>query len=308
MTTAHEAKARARIRGILAEAGCDGWYHARLIGGNGQSIGDPDQPLVAAASMYKVPLLIAACRAIDSSELDPLERIVIDPEQGHRVPGPTGFCIFDDPISASTRDVLRQMIVVSDNTAAAAIRRALPHDAVARALSDLRIEGIDLVFGPPPELESASGASAWEDANYLQRASRPIDTGGDTKLENHDPAFLSHATPNALCELLELIWTGRAASPKQCEFMRTVLGQQAWSHRIASGFPGKGFAVAGKTGTIGRIRSEMAVVQPEGELPVAVSVITRAARFDPSLPEADAAIGKIARILVDYLRASYDAQ
>ena len=98
MTTAHEAKARARIRGILAEAGCDGWYHARLIGGNGQSIGDPDQPLVAAASMYKVPLLIAACRAIDSSELDPLERIVIDPAQGHRVPGPTGFCIFDDPI------------------------------------------------------------------------------------------------------------------------------------------------------------------------------------------------------------------
>ena len=77
MTTAHEAKARARIRGILAEAGCDGWYHARLIGGNGQSIGDPDQPLVAAASMYKVPLLIAACRAIDSSELDPLERMVI---------------------------------------------------------------------------------------------------------------------------------------------------------------------------------------------------------------------------------------
>ena len=49
-------------------------------------------------------------------------------------------------------------------------------------------------------------------------------------------------------------------------------------------------------------------MQPDGELPVAVSVITRAARFDPSLPEADAAIGKIARILVDYLRASYDAQ
>lgn len=65
--------------------------------------------------------------------------------------------------------------------------------------------------------------------------------------------------------------------------------------------------MAGKTGTIGIIRNEVAVVEFPGEHPVAVAVFTRAARAQPSLPVVDAAIGEAARIAVTELRAPLPA-
>jgi beta-lactamase class A len=61
-------------------------------------------------------------------------------------------------------------------------------------------------------------------------------------------------------------------------------------------------SIAGKTGTIGVIRNEVAVVEFPGEHPVAVAIFTRAARTDPHLPVVDAAIAETARIAVTELR------
>ncbi len=98
--------------------------------------------------------------------------------------------------------------------------------------------------------------------------------------------------------MLRAIWTDKAASAHSCEMMRTFLRQQIWPHRIRSGFPFADIVVAGKTGTIGPVRNEAAVVEiPGGEEPVAVSVFTRAARSDLSLPIVDAAIGRAAFFL-----------
>ncbi len=65
---------------------------------------------------------------------------------------------------------------------------------------------------------------------------------------------------------------------------------QVWPHRVTAGFPYRSVSVAGKTGTIGVIRNEVAVVEFPGEHPVAVAIFTRAARADPHLPVVDAAI------------------
>jgi beta-lactamase class A len=62
--------------------------------------------------------------------------------------------------------------------------------------------------------------------------------------------------------------------------------------------------VAGKTGTIGPIRNEIAVVAFPEETPVAVSVFTRAARSDVYLPIVDRAIGQAAGIAVTALRSA----
>ncbi len=85
--------------------------------------------------------------------------------------------------------------------------------------------------------------------------------------------------------------------------MRTLLAQQIWPHRIRSAFPFADVVVAGKTGTVGPIRNEAAVVEIPGEVPIAVSVFTRAARSDVFLPNVDAAIGRAAHLAVTELRA-----
>lgn len=66
--------------------------------------------------------------------------------------------------------------------------------------------------------------------------------------------------------------------------------------------PHRGVSGAGKTGTVGVIRNEVAVVEFPHEQPVAVAVFTRAARVDPVLPVVDAAIAEAARIAVTELR------
>jgi beta-lactamase class A len=85
--------------------------------------------------------------------------------------------------------------------------------------------------------------------------------------------------------------------------MRQLLGKQIWQHRIRAGFPYAGVQVAGKTGTIGAIRNEVSVVSFPGEVPIAVSVFTFAARADLALPAVDAAIASAARIAVTDLRS-----
>ena len=77
---------------------------------------------------------------------------------------------------------------------------------------------------------------------------------------------------------------------------------QAWRHRIGSGFPHDDVTVHGKTGTLGNLRHEAAVIGFPHEHPVAVTILTRAVRNERHLPRADTAIGELARTAVTALR------
>ncbi|MGV7636966.1 serine hydrolase, partial [Mycobacterium kansasii] len=80
-----------RIDAVFADAGCNGWLHARVVGHPSDpvaalSVGG-EQPVVP-ASVYKVVLLVAAARAVDDGWLDPRARVLVDPATA--TPGPTG--------------------------------------------------------------------------------------------------------------------------------------------------------------------------------------------------------------------------
>ena len=87
-----------------------------------------------------------------------------------------------------------------------------------------------------------------------------------------------------MTSLLSCIWTDQVASAEQSAFMRAVLAQQIWPHRLSSGFPYPGVHVARKTGTLGPFRHEIGVVQHRHEAPIAVAIFTEAARADPNQP------------------------
>ena len=287
-----------RVRAELAFAGCDGWCYAERIDRPGTGLGLGQDVPVVVASMYKLHLMVAACRAAAAGALDLTQRVVITPTE--HTPGPTGFALFADDVEVSVRDLVRMMITVSDNTSAEAVQHLLPVGALDETLTALNL-GDTVIRGGVGDQQrltvSELGAQDWQDAAHLLATDPATD-----QVRAYDPAYVSHSTPRALCQLMRAIWTDTASDPRQCAFMREVLGQQIWPHRIASGFPTSSTAVAGKTGTIGRIRAEPAVVQPDGEPPVVVCVVTRAARADAVLPVVDASIGRIARILVNEAR------
>lgn len=291
---------RERIDAVFADVGCNGWLHARVIGHSAALSVRGEQPVVP-ASVYKVALLVAAVRAFDAGRLDPAARVTVDPATA--VPGPTGIAALADPVTMSVRDLLRSMIAVSDNAAAGVLMELVGLAELQRTVGDLGLRDTRIVGGDA-ELQAAmmteTGTRTVDEAFAALADDDPA-----RPARAYDPSFGSATTPADTTALLAAIWSGTAASPEQCAFARSALAGQAFRHRIASGF-GSAPSIAGKTGTLGALRNEAAVITYPDEHPVAVAVFTHAARSDPILPRVDAAIGQVAAIAVDALRIPLD--
>jgi beta-lactamase class A len=289
-----------RIREVLADAGAEGWVHAKpLSSPSAREICLGADELVVTASVYKLPLLVAMCRAFDAGALQPRAAVRLDPTSC--TPGPTGLSTFLDPVTVSWRDLAASMIGVSDNAAADLILGAVGLDALAATLADLGLPRTRVVGGTADAhaaLIRDTGTTTAADAFALLN-----DNDAAKTVSAYDPAYASATTPREMTRLLELIWADAVASPQQCAFIRRLLGNQVWLHRIKAGFPYGGVRVSGKTGTIGAVRNEVSVVEFDGETPVAVAVFTLAARADAALPKVDAAIAECARIAVTDLRS-----
>ncbi|WP_067545666.1 serine hydrolase [Nocardia crassostreae] len=287
-----------RIRAVFADAGCTGWLHARRCDDSATEISVGGGERVVTASVYKLPLFIAFCRAIDTGDIDPAARITVTPSEC--TPGPTGIAAFRDPITMSRRDLATSMMTVSDNAAADVLLGEIGLPAIDALLTELGLTETRIVGGTADVFDSLVRDT---DTHTTAEAFAALaDNDEAWSVSAYDPSYTSATTPHEMTRFLTALWSGSVLSPAQTDFTQIVLRAQAWTHRITSAFPQRDIAVAGKTGTIGIIRNEVAVIEFPGEIPVAVAVFTRAARPDPVLPAVDAAIAEAARIAVTDLR------
>lgn len=287
-----------RIRAVFADAGCTGRLHARRCDGTADEISIGGYERVVTASVYKLPLLLAYCRAVDAGRSDPLARLTLDPADC--TPGPTGISALHDPVTMSRRDLATSMMTVSDNAAADLLLGEIGLAAVHELLDSLDLTETRLIGGTADIQRSLVRDT--DTHSTVEAFAALTDNDEAWTVSAYDPAYTSATTPEEMTRLLSAVWRGRVVSPEQTDFVRSVMRRQVWPHRIAAGFPHRGVAVAGKTGTIGIVRNEVAVVEFPREYPVAVAVFTRAARADPALPAVDAAIAEGARIAVTELR------
>ena len=299
MTTELTAAAAQRIRTVFRDSGCRGTLRAQRIGSPGPVVDvDGDEPAVA-ASVYKVVLLIAAARAFDSGHLDLHGTVRVVPADC--TPGPSGISSFSDPVTLSWLDLTRLMVTHSDNTAADVLLGAVGLDKVNGLAHELGLHSTRVIGGTAALQQQQihdTGALTLDEAVGILAANSTIHHSSA-----FDPAYTTATSAADTNRALSAIWTGEAASLESCALMKKILAQQIWSHRIRSGFPHRDVTVAGKTGTIGPIRNEVAVIVFPDEPPMAVSVFTRAARADAYLPDVDRAIGDAARIAVTALRS-----
>ncbi len=289
----------ADIRARFAAAGVRGWLHAVDITARpGPDIAVGADDPVPMASVYKLPLLVAFCRAVDDQALDPVTPLTLEP--GTRTSGPTGLSIMLDPVTMSLRDLAASMISVSDNAAADALLRVVGVDRVAATMTALGLTTTTVSRSLADTFAQLGREIGTDDPDVAMAAL--ADNDHPRTPSAYDPVLASATTAREMTRLLAAVWTDVAASPEQCRFARTLLGHRLSQQRLASGFPHDEVHTAGKTGTLGALRHEVGVVQFPDEDPVAVAVLTHAARADRILPRADAVIGEVARTAVTAIR------
>lgn len=180
------------IAAVFAEAGAQGFLHAREIGvtdGPEVAVG-ADAPVVL-ASVFKIPVAVAYVREVAAGRLDETERTRVTAR--YRVGGiGTAGCV--DDVEMSWRDLALFMLTMSDNAATDVVFHRVGQDAVDRVLTDLglsrtRIRGCceDLFAS----LLSDLGAGEGDDAEAVLAAAAPEQLW---KLAVLDPARTTSST------------------------------------------------------------------------------------------------------------------
>lgn len=282
---------------VFADAGCEGFLHARAVDGEGELSYRATEPVVL-ASVFKVPVLLEFARAVANGELEPTERIVV-PAKG-RTLGPTGLSVMLDDVELSLRDLAYLMMSVSDNAATDALMQRLGCARINALLAELGLAGTFLegdcanIFSSFPSdvgIELGSGVGLSD-----------IDPAALSRWRALDPRRTNRSTPEEVTSLLAAVWRDEAGPAAACAEVRRILGHQVWPHRLTAGFP-SGVKLAAKTGTLPGIRNEAGVVTyPDGGK-YAVAVFTVSSDFTERQPRIDAAIGISAHLAVEQLRA-----
>jgi beta-lactamase class A len=283
------------VRRAFDRAQVTGWLHVVDIDEGGEvAVGADEQ--VALASVFKLPVLVSLHRAAETGLVDLTEPVYLPATD--RTSGVTGLAALRDDAWLSVRDLAQLMITVSDNAAADAVLDLLGLDLVAQTLADLGLHRTAVRRSCRDQ--HAALAHDLEESG-LTLAQALADPAAQARLEVLDPARTNHSTPREMTALLGAVWRDEAAGERACAAMRLALRLQVWPHRLASGFPADDVLVAGKTGTLPPLRSEVGVVELPSGRRYAAAVFTRSHRPTFSDPAADAVIGTAARLAVDHL-------
>lgn len=291
---------RERIEAVFADAGAEGFLHAREIGGQGPEVSAGGDDPVVLASVFKIPVALAYAREVAAGRLDDTERTKVTAR--YRIGG-IGTAGCADDVEMSWRDLAHFMLTMSDNAATDVLYHRLGQETVDRVLADLGLARTRLI-GCCEDLFASViadlGGTPDSDLEALFSEATPEQMD---KLSVRDPERTTSSTPREITTLLDAIWTDRAGEPEACERVRTIMAQQIWPHRLSSGFP-SGVRVAAKTGTLPGIRNEAGVVTLGDGRRFAVAVFTRAHSLEDRLPAVDASIGAAARLALDHLQSA----
>jgi beta-lactamase class A len=288
-----------RLAAVFAEAGAEGFLHAREVGTDrGPEVAfGADEPVVL-ASVFKIPVAVAYAREVAAGRLDPAERTTVT---GRYRIGGIGTAGCADDVEMSWRDLALFMLTMSDNAATDVLYHRLGRAAVDGVLDDLGLARTRLI-GCCEDLFATIAAEldVPEDGDLDAALAAAVPEQVE-KLAVLDPERTSASTPREITTLLAALWTDRAGPAEACAEVRAIMGRQIWPHRLSSGFPSD-VQIAAKTGTLPGLRNEAGVLTwPDGRR-YAVAVFTRAHSYAPRLPAVDASIGRAARLAIDHLR------
>ena len=293
---------------IFRELGVTGTACAAPVAGSG--IGLLAGRAMSPASVAKIQVALAVEDAIVASVLDGREQRVL-PAQS-RTAGPTGISLLRDEVRMSVRDLVTQMLSISDNVATDELIALVGVERVNQLTAGLGMSGTRITGDLRSLLDGMAREAGFGDYPAMAThdpAAKPPSLA-QLRLMLHGSAALDPArgwatTAADTVTLLQAIWSGTGAAPAACAAVREAMATQVTRHRIAAGF-GPEVSVAAKSGGLmGLVRNEAAVVSFPDQRQYAVAVFTRSTPETTTDPaRIDAGIGGVARVLIDALRGS----
>ncbi len=292
----------------LEELGLTGSAYAAPIG-SPQGTGFREHELVVPASVMKVQVALTVENMIARGQLN--GGAIRKVPTGPRTPGPTGMSLMRDQVHISVRDLVTAMMTISDNVATDDLISLVGLDAVNRTTFELGMERTRVASDLGQMLEDIAREVGF--AGYAELAAHDPDVDGAPTTDEvahrigesraMDPTQGTGTTAYEMVTMLQAIWTDQAGEVDACRNLRAIMARQLTRNRIASGFSAA-TSVSAKSGALfGIVRNEVGVVKFRDGAAFAVAIFTRSEHGNDSEPaEIDAAIGRVARMLVDELR------
>ncbi|WP_022893395.1 serine hydrolase [Agromyces subbeticus] len=286
---------------VLGEAGLRASVAVKdLRSGRGLAI-EADEPYPL-ASVVKLPLALAVLRRFGDGDLDPASPVQLDATE--RTPGPTGLSQFEHPATVAVEDLLGLAVCASDDTAADALFRFCPPEAVTAMLRELGVTGIT-VRHSISELHRtlADRLAPDEMPQALALAIQASTAGKGHLIPQLDVTNANAGTARALIQLLESIWCDTRFSAVKAP-LRRLLGLNMMRQRLAPDLESDDAAWHSKTGTFLHLRHEVGVLEHADGGVFAIAVLSESSVPARRQPAAEQALGRAAKLLHDRVRSA----
>lgn len=236
------------------ETGGEAWWYARhLESGREEAHRAGDR--VRTASTIKLPIMAAAFDLAARGELRWDERLTLRRED--IVSGSGVLREFTPGESFRVDDLVRLMIVVSDNTCTNLVLDRIGGDTVNAFLDRIGLPGtrtLRKIRGDGAQLKAPSG---WSAAG---------------RLEENQRFGIGVSTPREMARLMELLHAGKLVNAEASAAMLAILRRQQYKDGIGRRL-GPGATVASKSGALDALRSDVALVTTKaGAFAIAITV------------------------------------
>ena len=272
----------------------------RLDGRGPRVLVNADQPFPM-ASTFKVAVAGAILSKVDRGELSLDQLVPIDPAMVVESEGIAQT--FKHPgVSVSVKNLLELMLTVSDNTATDHLTKLAGGPATVTAwvrslgIGGLRVDGDTAAIVrrffhiPPGPFPEALAAAIKADPKLEERSDQPS--------AEFDADPRDTATPQAMANLLQGIFTGKALKPASTRLLTEIMERNTTGKARIRGRLPEGTVVAEKTGTIGGSVNNVGLITlpgNAGKLVIAVFIKRSSRPF-----------GDRERVIADVSRAIYD--
>ena len=208
-----EVDAMDYMQAITHFPGKVGFYMKRLT--SGESLAFQEDLPLEAASVIKIPIMVAAFSEIEAGHLDPEDTVEILPEM--KKPSCGALTYMHDGLRVTVMDLITLMIIVSDNTATNLMIDRLGIDTVNAVMEKLGIPGIAL------------RRKLWQPQLRAQGIENTV-------------------TARGIGLILERLYRGALLGPRPDEKMLSILKDQRLNGKLPFFLHSRGIKLAHKTG------------------------------------------------------------
>jgi len=228
--------------------------------GTGETASLNGGELFPTASVFKVPVIVEFFRQLEAGEVALGEKKVLT--EADKVPGSGILKELSEGLGLTYGDLLRLMMILSDNTATDLVVERVGKDRVNGTLRSLGLEETKVVADCRDILFDLIGLGGLPDGEktlaLFDEKARGAALGGTWSLGVEDNDV---TTPDEMLRLLEMIVEGEAASRESCDVIMDIMSKcQTGGNRVPKYLPREEIELAHKTGSLPGVRNDAGLV------------------------------------------------